>query len=347
MISRQLLVQIDAKLKALTGNSTAFGGVMLVLTGDFFQLPPVVGTPLYGPVFHGRMDAGQELWDQFHTVIFLRQNMRQLSDAALSRLLDDFRTAQGLSPASMELLLSRVVDDRPAPAAAKQALECMLQGRHVPWMTLGNKQRLAIDRCFYRAAVAAGNIPVLLSMEFTVGLRSAKLTDDDLAFMRRGSKAADLHQHVPELLLFVGMPVMCCANVSTAHGIANGTLATVHSIQWQLRTTFELRCKNGQHFYRPSKQPDVVWILISQPKHARLPNLPPDLPDNAWPMLRWSPPFKSQARLHGRKTKKSITLTGFSLGPAMALTSYKVQGLTLAAAVVAPSPSTRTLHICM
>ncbi len=42
MISSSLLDSVDLVLKAVKGNSKPFGGVQIVLSGDFFQLPPVV-----------------------------------------------------------------------------------------------------------------------------------------------------------------------------------------------------------------------------------------------------------------------------------------------------------------
>jgi len=48
MVSAELLEQIDARLKQITGLFTkAFGGLDVFLIGDLRQLPPVKATPIF------------------------------------------------------------------------------------------------------------------------------------------------------------------------------------------------------------------------------------------------------------------------------------------------------------
>ncbi|GFX96795.1 ATP-dependent DNA helicase [Trichonephila clavipes] len=47
-ISAQLLLKVDSRLKQITGNfQSNFGGLDIILIGDFRQLPPVGSTPIY------------------------------------------------------------------------------------------------------------------------------------------------------------------------------------------------------------------------------------------------------------------------------------------------------------
>jgi len=75
-----------------------FGGGNIIFSGDFAQLPPVVGTSLYSGNVGTQVDSGlkphlqeaaigKALWHQITTVVILRENMHQRSqttkDAAL------------------------------------------------------------------------------------------------------------------------------------------------------------------------------------------------------------------------------------------------------------------------
>ena len=66
----------------------AFGGVNMIVAGDFAQLAPVGGNPLYCRFSKKEMNSKQSeyeqlsilgliYWHQFTTVVILRKNMRQ------------------------------------------------------------------------------------------------------------------------------------------------------------------------------------------------------------------------------------------------------------------------------
>ncbi|KAI0069438.1 hypothetical protein K474DRAFT_1584497, partial [Panus rudis PR-1116 ss-1] len=95
----------------------------MIFAGDFAQLPPVTGHPLFGDVVasvihttgsHKKQEAalGKAIWHQFTTVVILRQNMRQRSqtpkDAAFRQVLENMRYAD-CTPQDIQVLNSMVV----------------------------------------------------------------------------------------------------------------------------------------------------------------------------------------------------------------------------------------------
>ncbi|KAE9409077.1 hypothetical protein BT96DRAFT_769403, partial [Gymnopus androsaceus JB14] len=85
-----------------------FGAFNIIFAGDFAQLPPVSGSPLYNPLLNingtSRMSISDQklamaraLWHQVMTVVILRQNMRQKTqspeDAKLRQALENMHYA--------------------------------------------------------------------------------------------------------------------------------------------------------------------------------------------------------------------------------------------------------------
>lgn len=103
-IGAELLAQIDARLKQITGNyETNFGGLDMIFIGDLRQLPPVRATPLYKQPKQ-RM-AGPVLWRglKFYQ---LTEVMRQ-SNAIFSTLLTKIGNGMILTDDELAIIESR------------------------------------------------------------------------------------------------------------------------------------------------------------------------------------------------------------------------------------------------
>ena len=79
MIDLKMLSLIDDRLRMIFPNTDqAFGGLNVLLCGDFFQLPPVSGRPLYTSRPTGIVNLkGQGLYQGFDRTIQLTEVMRQ------------------------------------------------------------------------------------------------------------------------------------------------------------------------------------------------------------------------------------------------------------------------------
>jgi hypothetical protein len=129
MVSCNALYSISTRLALCLGEpNEPFGGMNMIVAGDFGQLPPVNAKPLYSPdstvspIMHAKQSIldqkntiGKIIWQQITTVVILKQNMRQTAETA-----DDvrFRTAltnmcfAACTNADLQYLESRTISKR-------------------------------------------------------------------------------------------------------------------------------------------------------------------------------------------------------------------------------------------
>ncbi len=102
MLHHYRLDMVDAIARKVRGNDQPFGGLQVVLCGDFFQLPPVTR----GDQQSGEFAVSSDVWQQFDPVIcYLSEQHRQNDDAFLE-ILTALR-AGDVRRRHAELLLSR------------------------------------------------------------------------------------------------------------------------------------------------------------------------------------------------------------------------------------------------
>ena len=112
MVSKRILEFVNERLNQILRPGTTeytFGNISVLAFGDFYQLPPVLGTSLL-TVDHGAII--EDLWTQFvkHD---LHQVMRQKDDKAFALLLNRLRTKtkqDDFLPHDLELLSQRFQD---------------------------------------------------------------------------------------------------------------------------------------------------------------------------------------------------------------------------------------------
>jgi ATP-dependent DNA helicase PIF1 len=98
MVSAELLETFITVLKAVRGGMATPHVPLMVLCGDFLQLPPVSGTAL----------LGSEVWASLRlTQVVLRDAFRQATDPLFVSILDEARMGR-LSPAALAALQGRV-----------------------------------------------------------------------------------------------------------------------------------------------------------------------------------------------------------------------------------------------
>jgi ATP-dependent DNA helicase PIF1 len=97
------LDMIDDVLQQVRGDSKAFGGMQVVLCGDFFQLPPINRKDSKS----GGFIYGSEVWQRNNfTVCYLVDQYRQTNDADYSAILNGIRAGQ-LKQSQLDALNAR------------------------------------------------------------------------------------------------------------------------------------------------------------------------------------------------------------------------------------------------
>lgn len=187
MLSDTWLSRLDQILKSIRENRKALGGLQVILSGDFFQLPPIskAGASSYAfkaPVWH---DLGLH-------VCYLTEQHRQSGDGLLG-VLNAMRSAS-LNAKHLGLLLNRqIMPDRDITAL-------LTHNRDVEKLNHERLDKLAGEVYVYEMAMTG-------SAEAIKELRRSVIAPD-------------------KLYLKVGAKVMFTANDLTL-GYANGTIGTV------------------------------------------------------------------------------------------------------------------------
>ncbi len=102
MISPGFLDSVDTILKTFLGNTKPFGGIQVILSGDFFQLPPVQKNSQV--IRYAWESTAWKALDP--SICYLTKQYRQVDEDTLTHILTDIRDGE-ISEYSMELLRGR------------------------------------------------------------------------------------------------------------------------------------------------------------------------------------------------------------------------------------------------
>ena len=105
MMNAELFEKLDIIGQELRKDTRFFGGITLVASGDFYQLPPV------SKMFKARFSFQSSIWfDVFKNNIILTQNYRQSGDAKYLKMLNQIRVGR-IKKSTFKALESRVIKD--------------------------------------------------------------------------------------------------------------------------------------------------------------------------------------------------------------------------------------------
>ncbi|XP_058472555.1 uncharacterized protein LOC131445864 [Solea solea] len=214
MVNANLLAYIHGRLRQMkqSGN-LPFGNICVIAVGDFYQLPPVRGKPLYVE------DLNIDLWSLF-SVVHLTEVIRQ-KDSAFAELLNRVRIHSKGTP-----MLRSDVDTLKhcETGEVSSALHIYATNQQV---NAHNIQRL-YDVCRDYVTIEA--------QDFQNNRRTGKLE------LIQGHHAKAKNTYLAEqLLLGEGARVMLCQNVDVSDGLVNGACGVVTRIVKSERVQFPIK----------------------------------------------------------------------------------------------------------
>lgn len=196
MLSDTIFDKLDIIGRRIRGNSEPFGGLQLILCGDFFQLPPVgIGKNCK---FCFQSNAWKEIFEgNSDNLIELDKVFRQKDDVIFLNILNEMRVGN-LSVKSSEILAKKALESSSKSYSSTDIIPTNLFPKNDKVDNFNTEQLNKLtetDVAF--VAIDEGKEPYLTQL-------------------RNGMKAPK------ELFLKVGAQVMLTKNLSTADGLVNG-----------------------------------------------------------------------------------------------------------------------------
>ncbi len=306
------------------GASDPFGGMHVILCGDFHQFPPVASQN--GALYHNdekdtaRAKIGQDIYRQFDTVVILKKQMR-VSDQIWTDILKRLRVGECTKNDLEEI--EKLVLTNPhceVPDFTKPPWdECILI---TPRHAVRERWNLAAVK---QHCNRTSNILYIAPAEDTLGNTTANIPLQ-VKVIVAGMTEKKTGKLCDRLELAVGMKVMVTANIATEADVANGTQGRITQILLDSREppviledgVVQLKYPPAMVLFRPDKGTDVVL---------------PGVPIGQLPLTPATERFSITTPKPKAETFR-IRRRQFQLTPGYAFTDYKSQGQTMGAVVV-------------
>lgn len=209
MMAPEFFEMLDHLFKRIRKNDFPFGGVQLICSGDFFQLPPI--NKERGKETKFCFESG--IWNEtFHDFILLNKNFRQKEDDKFFNILQNIRLGN-INHEDYELLLSCTKKDvhendiKPTIIFPTKRQADEVNFRELKSLT-GQEQSFKYD--IYKEN-DEGILTKQLQLELTGQINNSMCEE--------------------ELVLKVGSQVMCISNIDQELGIVNGAQGIVLSFE--------------------------------------------------------------------------------------------------------------------
>jgi len=204
MMTPDLFEKLDQVGRKIRRNEhTPFGGLQIVLVGDFFQLPPIMDGGELSFLFES------PLWKDMRLKTYeLTESVRQ-KEAAFQKVLEEARRGE-LSKSSLKILVRRMGLDYKKEAIQPTML--FTRRAQVDLINLGELKKLTTERRSFKA---------------TTTFDSKAITEADPLVQKGIDKLDSDAAYAAELILAKGAQVMLITNLAPEKGLVNGSRGVV------------------------------------------------------------------------------------------------------------------------
>jgi len=241
MMSKKMFETLNAIGKSIRKNSAPFGGIQVIFSGDFYQLPPI-GDKTDEDLAQFCFQSSQwfDVFPMQHHVVF-DTNFRQL-DKTYSRLLNNIRRGR-ITRSEYNLLTSRCNQSLPSDALIRPTKLFPI--------------RSSVERVnTYEMEKLDSAIIHVYKVQFhtNLGTTSAKpkytpqQINDELAYIMSNLRCDE------ECMLKLGAQVMCIQNIDLEIGLCNGSQGIIVRFEHHVQKIIEI---NGFNITTTSQYPVV------------------------------------------------------------------------------------------
>jgi ATP-dependent DNA helicase PIF1 len=279
-------------------NERPFGGLQLVLVGDFFQLPPVTpGSPQQDAASQTHFVFESPLWQKMGLqVCDLTEIVRQ-KDPVFQTLLNEARRGE-ISKASLKILRKRM--DLPYSSLAIQPTMLFTRRAQVDHINMIHLRKLTTEKKTFTATTA------FLPIANTQGFHEKH--PDVLHAIQSLDNAAP---YPVELTLAVGAQVMLLTNMNPEAGLVNGSRGVVVGFQ------------------RPLNPDETTGVVQAQAQGQKA-------QDTTFPLVQFKSGDRRVIEYHTWEIADlpGVIRKQIPLRLAYAITIHKAQGATLDCALI-------------
>lgn len=340
MIGKTFLAKLSRNIavgKMMAGapvSSESFGGINVIMSGDFHQFPPVTVGPSEALYIPGRpggeptlAQVGRAIYEEFGTVIILHQQMRVTDDAWLDFLthLRMGRVQECHITMLRTLLLTDPAVERPEFGEGAWADAPLVTPRH-------GVRRQWNEVALRKHACLAGKQVFVCTAEDTVKGEPLSL-EERYAFASRGvggekqgrRRKSDLPDTVE---LSLGMKVMVTQNVETDLDITNGARGTIVDV---VLHADEPPLQQSDGVIHLKFLPAYILVKLTRTRTSHLPGLEPGVIPVEALTKTYSIRYTTST---GVAVSRRVRRQQYPMTCAYAFTDYRSQGQTISHIIV-------------
>jgi hypothetical protein len=328
------LQHISERLSELKNCAEPFGGMTVILAGDFYQIQPIGTVPLFRSSTHmerkRNLSSALNGYRKFREVthsVFLETQYRMKGDDKYRSFVKRYRDGKQ-KPAEDDAYLQtkRICPSNPLRTGHLSGLAedpvIIVEGNDLRYH-INNTKATAMAKATKQKLLFSVAVDRSNTMDLTTKLRY------DLLLMPDGSTTKYGAGLLP---LLVGMPVVLKSNLGVELGLSNGTIGTIRKITLDPREVVDYGDLDTPHYLRYQPVVDVHYPMGEKKFHLD------GLAAGVCPMTTAHQTkrmqFTVKRKIRGRLVHLKVQRKQLWILPAFAITVNSSQGRSLKSAIV-------------